>query len=711
MAWYQQKHWNAMIHEHSTKNTFKGLIRHLLKWIGDSSWNISPSDETHDVQFPICRKKEFLRYLVNMFMTNNTIPPKMYRCLYDLIVYSREPALFVRFTQDFDYLVEDPSAIRDLTEHHWIHIESKMKEYIKDEIMVGCLDSYWKAYKAGTLGGIIDIDDIRRSHLTEDILLSIGVNQTPDDIGEISTELLCNGTSIKDEAVFRKHFDEKLKNKDMLTKYLNVVEVFGNQFIVNTKSNLRYLRYEDVRQILLQPCDVATLENEYLQDNQDFEEDIGLSKNRFNKIIIYNILQTNITFPEYMKLVEEFPMCDYRKYLVDDYHDSGMRRLNQYYQRIMARAESFLPEQLESINRQSDDIKNLISDETIIDDINPNYFDKNTILYTNSVYMRDFPHIEAPLLNKNLSFEEFKEYVVPLVSETETKPETSLLHGINIIRIMKIRIVDTFIDVLTHYTGKSMMNCNLVRDYKKYVEFFIDEWNVSKYELHRLNLSPIVSIEDVVENLNGDLRYRWVSLEQTDRYKYSYKYDYTMRFFSPENVEKYPDFPWEWECISKNCVLNYDFIIKYRHLLFKDSISRSVEVMAYMTDKYKPWHLTPIEVIDEIVEKMPEEYKTLIDVSYGGLSTNTNITIPWFIDKVESGVFPLKKWSLLEVLSSVHPDKNLAATCIQSWWRLEQSKRRHRILAGEVNEWWFSPDCFPASRVRRLAFESRYVLL
>ena len=58
-------------------------------------------------------------------------------------------------------------------------------------------------------------------------------------------------------------------------------------------------------------------------------------------------------------------------------------------------------------------------------------------------------------------------------------------------------------------------------------------------------------------------------------------------------------------------------------------------------------------------------------------------------------------------MSIIKPDEDLAAKCIQSWWRLEQVKRRLRILAGEVNEWWFSPDCFPATRVRRLAFESR----
>ena len=682
MAWYEQVRWKALIHEHAKKNTIRGFQQHLMRWMGDIRWRVSPHDETHDVEFPVLPYREFLRYLLNMFLTNDHIPPKMYRCLFDTLINSRELGIFSRLTEDFDNTLSE-----NYTEEQWKEIKQRLYQILKEEIIINGCDSMKRAFLSNQLRGIIDDSDIRRSNIFESDLLTQFqghiVNEQPDDIGILSTYNLCNGLYIKDESLFRKHFDEKLKNRESIGEYLNVEFIFDRPSDYHYY-NFKYLKYEDLRQLLLQPHSMSPVDEE---------------NNRYKNYILQNMMKTDITVTEFIKLAEEFPMCDFRKCLVNDSHDYGMKKLDSYVESLQN--DNYIYEYEENNHRQGpiDDIISMIdkytSDKPINDEAGSGeaverigdtfqYAIEYGIQPITLLYNQGYPAISVPFYNKHLSFEEFKTIILPLLDVYDSRL-------VNVLDSVKYSIKVCYVDLVTLLATDRTNEC--VCDMDKFVRFFVDEWGISIKYLQHLITAPVLTIDDIIENTKVDEKYSWaksVFNDSTSKYLVS---SLTQHIFSPENVEKYPGFPWDWYEISRLCPLDYEFIKQYKNKLFEEE------------KRYIPNYNTSLETIDKMMNN--DELCNIVVYAPDGVSQNINITLPWFIEKVESGKVPLKKWSLLEVMSTIKPDEGLAAKCIQSWWRLEQTKRRLRILAGEVNEWWFSPDCFPATRVRRLAFESR----
>ena len=680
MSWYEQNRWNATIREHIKKNTMRGFLQHLMRWMGDIGWRVSPHDETHDIEFPVLPYREFLRYLVNMFLTNEHIPPKLYRCLFDMFVNSRELGIFSRLTEDFDTTLSE-----NYTEEQWQEIKQRLYQILKEEIIINGCDSMKRAFLSNQLQSIMDDSDIRRSNIFESDLLTQFqghiVNEQPDDIGTLSTYNLCNGLYIKDESLFRKHFDEKLKNRESIGDYLNIEFIFDRPSDYHYY-NCKYLKYEDLRQILLQPHSMSPVDEE---------------NNRYKNYILQNMMKTDITVTEFIKLAEEFPMCDFRKCLVDDCHDYGMKKLDSYVETLQN--NNYIYEYDEDNHRQEtiDEVISMIgkytSDTSIHDTSGSVETMGDTFQYAidyriqpiTLLYNQGYPAISVPFYNKHLSFEEFKKIVLPLLDVYDSRL-------VNVLDSVKYSIKVCYVDLVTLLATDRTNEC--VRDMDKFVEFFVDEWGISIKYLQHLITSPVLTIDDIIENTRVETKYSWAkSVFNDDKSNYLVS-SLSRHLFSPKNVEKYPDFPWDWYEISQLCPLDYEFIKQYKDKLFQEE------------KRYIPFYNTSLETIDKIMNDTENEFHNIV-VCADGVSQNINITIPWFIEKVECGKVPLKKWCLLEVMSIIKPDKDLAAKCIQSWWRLEQTKRRLRILAGEVNEWWFSPDCFPATRVRRLAFESR----
>ena len=680
MAWYEQNRWKSTICEHIKKNTMQGFLQHLMRWMGDIDWMISPYDQTHDIEFPVLPYREFLRYLLNMFLTNDHIPPKMYRCLFDTLVHSRELGIFSRLTEDFD-----TTLLENYTVEQWKVIEQRLCQILKEEIIINGCESMKRAFLSNQLQDIIDDSDIRRSNIFESDLLTQFqghiVNEQPDDIGILSTYNLCNGLYIKDESLFRKHFDEKLKYRDSIGEYLNVEFIFDRPSDYHYY-NFKYLKYEDLRQLLLQPHSMSPVDE---------------GNNRYKNYILQNMMKTDITVTEFIKLAEEFPMCDFRKCLVDDCHDYGMKKLDSYVESLHTiyeyggnnHRQETIDEVISMISKYTSDTPiNHKSEqgETAIERMGDTfqYAIEYGIQPITLLYNQGYPAISVPFYNKHLSFEEFKTFILPLLEIYDSRL-------VNVLDSVKYSIKVCYVDLVTLLTTDRTNEC--VRDMDKFVKFFVDEWGISIKYLQHLIATPVLTIEDIIENTKVEPKYSWAkSVFDDDTSKYLVS-SLTRRMFSPENVEKYPDFPWDWYEMSCLCPLKYEFIKEYKDKLFAEE------------KRYIPIYNTSLETIDKMIND--DEFCNIVVYSPDGVSQNTNMTIPWFIEKVESCKVPLKKWCLLEVMSIIKPDEDLAAKCIQSWWRLEQVKRRLRILAGEVNEWWFSPDCFPATRVRRLAFESR----
>lgn len=165
---------------------------------------------------------------------------------------------------------------------------------------------------------------------------------------------------------------------------------------------------------------------------------------------------------------------------------------------------------------------------------------------------------------------------------------------------------------------------------------------------------------------------------------------------TPDNILTHPELPWVWGRwgISASPAITKEFIMKYweNGINFGDAGEEWRGESGTLSGNHTV-------VTSDLVDTFPEHrwsYK------HEGLSSNPNITLPWLRKHLE------KPWDIETVVFNVSPDRDIAANAIQSWWLRLRALRRCAVLAFEVEEWWYSPDCNPAVKMREDLIWSQY---
>jgi len=161
---------------------------------------------------------------------------------------------------------------------------------------------------------------------------------------------------------------------------------------------------------------------------------------------------------------------------------------------------------------------------------------------------------------------------------------------------------------------------------------------------------------------------------------------------TPENILANEHLPWVWGRwgISKSPGITPEFVMTHweNGINFGISIERD-ELGGTLSSNH---HVVTQELIDSLPD-MPWYF------GYAGIAENPNITLPWFLKMID-----VREWDMQAIVVNVRPDDDLAVRAIQAWWRIIHVKRRCALLAKEVEEWWYSPDCKPASKMRETMF-------
>jgi hypothetical protein len=188
------------------------------------------------------------------------------------------------------------------------------------------------------------------------------------------------------------------------------------------------------------------------------------------------------------------------------------------------------------------------------------------------------------------------------------------------------------------------------------------------------------------------------------------------RFLTLEDVKDMEMIDWDWEDLSRNpSIATPENILTNSHLPWvwgRWGISASPGI----TEKFviENWEKginfgsrhtgnscgtlsnNHSVVTPELIDSLPDMSWSF---TYNGISPNPNITLPWFLKTVRE-----REWDMDVIVANIKPDSDVAIRAIQAWWRLIYSKRQCAKLASEVQEWWYSPDCKPASKIRNDLF-------
>lgn len=201
-----------------------------------------------------------------------------------------------------------------------------------------------------------------------------------------------------------------------------------------------------------------------------------------------------------------------------------------------------------------------------------------------------------------------------------------------------------------------------------------------------LSRNPHITVEDVISR--QDVHWNWENLSSN-------------RFIAtPMNVVAYPELPWVWDQwgIASSHSIDEQFIETHFTQLIGEQVHGSIE--DDISGVFWDGRLSNNPRITEsIVNNHPE---VLWNYGCSGLSSNPNITIPFFIEHLE------EDWWLYGIVRKVSPNKELAINVIKGWWRLQTIKRQCRNLSKDVLEWWWSPDCKPAMKIRKYVFENQF---
>lgn len=162
---------------------------------------------------------------------------------------------------------------------------------------------------------------------------------------------------------------------------------------------------------------------------------------------------------------------------------------------------------------------------------------------------------------------------------------------------------------------------------------------------------------------------------------------------TPENILSNMSLPWVWGRwgISASPGITPEFVINHWENGINFGVHPHIDDERGGTLSSNHSVVTP-----DLIDSLPDMTWSF---GYHGLAQNHNMTLPWVLRTLR-----VRDWHIETILTTVKPDDDLAARAIQAWWRLVQVKRRCVWLAKEVEEWWYSPDCKPASKMRESMF-------
>ena len=197
--------------------------------------------------------------------------------------------------------------------------------------------------------------------------------------------------------------------------------------------------------------------------------------------------------------------------------------------------------------------------------------------------------------------------------------------------------------------------------------------DVSTNTMIILSRKDNITIRDVLDTLH--LQWDWESLSRNQN------------IATPDNIEKYPELPWVWG----------KWGISASESLTEEFIEKNFVLLNTSTQAYDGGSLLQNPCVTlNIVESHPE---IRWDYSHNGLSSNPNVTLPYFIKNTD------KDWELYAIAENSTLCENTAIKAIQSCWRIYKTRQKAKLLAEQVVEWSYHPDCKPAMEIRKRQFE------
>jgi hypothetical protein len=201
-----------------------------------------------------------------------------------------------------------------------------------------------------------------------------------------------------------------------------------------------------------------------------------------------------------------------------------------------------------------------------------------------------------------------------------------------------------------------------------------------------LSRNPHITIEDVISR--PDIPWDWETLSSNPS------------IGKPDVIEAHPEFPWVWDQwgIANSQAINETFIETHFTQLIGNQLGGPL--LQDGSGIFWDGRLSNNPIVTEaIVDNHPE---VVWNYHHNGLSENPNMTIPFFIEHID------KPWWLYEIVKHLSPNTEIAANAIKSWWQLQFRKRQCRRISTDLMEWWWSPDCKPAMKIRRYVFENQF---
>ena len=164
---------------------------------------------------------------------------------------------------------------------------------------------------------------------------------------------------------------------------------------------------------------------------------------------------------------------------------------------------------------------------------------------------------------------------------------------------------------------------------------------------------------------------------------------------TPENILTNSHLPWVWGRwgISASPGITEEFVIENWEKGINFGSSHAMDMYGNSCGTLSNNHSV---VTPRLIDSLPDMSWSF---KYNGISSNPNITLPWFLNTVRE-----REWDMDVIVANIKPDIDVAIRAIQAWWRLIYSKRQCAQLASKVEEWWYSPDCKPAAKIRNEVF-------
>jgi hypothetical protein len=733
MAWYLQQKWEETIRYNRKYNTFQGLIEQMIRWFvsgmpDGTDWIISNEDMTPDIILPISKVRELYRYIMVLITSNNSIDTKTYRRFIDLIINSYSPSCILKYTNgEFDDMIAFNQETGDeilFNNDNPIYIKNRMEEAMKYILFENESSAFTNSIQKDMLTDLVSKDNYVEKMATEqtnfgscwrDIdfkkirdKFNFNYPYDTDEKGEVSTYVLFNMIIFrKEKELFRELMDDKLKYLQENKSYFNAFTILYNSSLY---TNISLLQFEDIMSLLS-----VTPEIKENSAESDLSFKLDYIYKRF--IIQINILRSCISFDEYLKIVSIYPELDCRKNIIEFEILNSGEVIEQPLYRMLINHHKFAVYGTTETDEYIEPSKNM-------------YF--YTIQNINNL--------------KSITFDEFIAHILPYIEDIEKKIPLLNKYIPEIGSIEKFRDIymESYYRNVSSYSVKEEEYESYWKNIDMYTNFFVEKWNLnlrsllnsieslnedftrystdlteSKKDLHwslytNMYINKNLSFDELVRQYNKSDKYNWIRPIIIGKQNMSCFFDGTTLLPECLNdaniIDKYPEFTFKYEIINggrnirnmKNLTGKYlsENIHKYLED-YQEVINSSQNHLPRNNLRFNT--NIPLNVIDDFINLSPE---IEIDYGYNGLSCNENITIPWFIENIRSGKSKLNKWSIIELFAYINIDKDIAARAIQAWWHIVQYRKKTKYIAEEVCEWWYNPDCIPASRLRKLNFES-----